>query len=144
MLDLPSIAMASYSFLEFKYASAAMNEMSNANLMLKPFFWGCISLSTPGSAAACSSADALPASDFILVQGRFAQTRRLLKLKRHLTHTKEHLASFLPPHLVGRFSDGRDVDGGGRDEVGRGRRQERRRSPGRYRFRKSTWKRRKD
>ena len=128
MLDLPSNAMASYSFLEFKYASAAMNEMSNANLMLKPFFWGCISLSTPGSAAACSSANALPAADFILVRGDSRRLRRLLKLKR------------LPQHLVGRFSDGRDVDGGSRDEVGRGRRQERRRSPGRYRFRKSTWK----
>jgi hypothetical protein len=96
-------------------------------------------LSTPGSAAACSSANALPAADFILV-GRLAQTEETFEIETSLLHTKEHLACFLPQHLVGRFGDGRDVDGGSRDEVGRGRRQERRRSPGRYRFRKSTWK----
>jgi hypothetical protein len=38
-------------------------------------------LSTPGSAAACSSANALPAADFILVQGRFAQIQETFEIE---------------------------------------------------------------
>jgi hypothetical protein len=96
MLDSPSISMASYSALEFKKASAAMNDTSNANLMLKPFFWGCISLSTTGSTAAGSPASALPASDFILFSVGVSQTEtfEIETFLKRMQLTDERITAF--------------------------------------------------